>query len=130
MSLNLSKSPLLATIVIVGLIAGTAPIAGYVDRPGAESPAVAAADKCDSCPREGTQDCCKVTGVCAEAARNGGDASTCASGGACAGEAACPAGAAKATAGKTCPSAQAACPNAAAAAEGGCGAGGPCTRAQ
>jgi hypothetical protein len=59
----LSKSPILALVVVVGLAAGTALVAGYVDGPG-QGAAVTANSKCADCPRAGTEDCCKVTGTC------------------------------------------------------------------
>ena len=136
MSLKLSKSPLGATIVIVGLIAATALVAGYIDRPGSDSEVAAPADKCASCPREGTAECCKVTGVCAEEKCNAAEGSTCSSGGDCPSKATCTAGAEK-----PCSSAQATCSKeaatpgscpkaAAAAAQGGCCAAGGCAGAQ
>ncbi len=131
MSLNLSKSPLWATVVIVGLIAATALIAGYVDRPGTDSEVATAADKCASCPREGTAECCKVTGVCAEAKATGGDGSTC-SDGDCPSKAECAAEKTCSSTEKTCSkeaSACGSCPKAAAektcsSAQAGCSGGG------
>jgi hypothetical protein len=64
MKLNLSTSPLFAVLVIVGLAAGTALLAGYVDKPNQAAQANAEG-RCDGCPRLNTDACCKVTGVCA-----------------------------------------------------------------
>jgi hypothetical protein len=66
MSVNFSKSPVWIVAVIVGLIAATALVAGYVDRPGTPAKVATADDKCASCPRAGTAECCQVTGTCAE----------------------------------------------------------------
>jgi len=128
MSLNLSKSPLWATIVIVGLIGATALVAGYVDRPGTETEVAAADGKCASCPREGTPECRKARE--AEACQK----ACCSADGACPSQAGCAAEAAKACSSDqaTCmkeAGSPATCPKAAAAAAGGCG-GAPCTRAQ
>lgn len=51
----LSKSPILILVVLAGLVAGTALVAGYVDRPNQ------APGKCLRAPLE---DCCAVDGVC------------------------------------------------------------------
>jgi hypothetical protein len=58
MQLNVSKRPILAILVLVGLAAATVVVAGYVDKPG-QTAQVAAQDKCSACPRQGTEDCCK-----------------------------------------------------------------------
>jgi hypothetical protein len=63
MKLSLSKSPILVTLVIVALAAGTALVAGYVDQPS-QSRKACAASKCVDCPREGADTCCEATGVC------------------------------------------------------------------
>ena len=120
MSLNLSKSPLWATIVIIALIAGTALIAGYVDRPGTESQVTAADGKCDSCPLEGTPECPKVTGKCPKSECSADDA--CPSKAGCAAEAEKTCSAAEATCTKEAAS-PASCPMAAAEAGGCCGGG-------
>ena len=120
MSLNLSKSPLWATIVIIALIAATALVAGYVDRPGTESQVAAADGKCDSCPLEGTPECCeaKEDGTCPKPCCSAdGDAPTCAAGA----EKACSLD--QATCSKEAGS-PASCPMAAAAAAGDCCGGG------
>jgi len=137
MSLKLSKSPFGATIVIVGLIAATALVAGYIDRPGNDSEVAAADDKCASCPRAGTEECCKVTGVCAEGGCTGAEGATCSSAGDCSSKMApCAAGAekpcssAQATCSKEAPASES-CPKApAAAAQAGCCAAGGCTGAK
>lgn len=125
---SLSKSPLFATLVIVGLAAGTALVAGYVDKPN-QAAQMAAEDKCDGCPRLNTDACCKVTGVCA-------DPQTCT--GSCieGTSEAKPAGCCPSTTQTACPKtageARAACPMMAGQegqAEGCCGAG-ACTRAE
>ena len=82
MSVNFSKSPVWMIAVIVGLIAATALVAGYVDRPGSETQVAAAADgKCATCPKAGTEDCCKVAGTCTKGSCEAdGAASTCTAG--------------------------------------------------
>jgi hypothetical protein len=125
---SLWKSPPFATLVIVGLVAGTALVAGYVDKPD-QAAQMAAEDKCDGCPRLNMEACCKVTGVCAEP-------QTCT--GSCIEETseAQPAGCCPSTAQAVCPvaagEAQATCPMRAGQegqVEGSCGAAG-CTRAE
>lgn len=64
MKANLSKSLILAVLVIGGLAAGTGLLAGYVDGPNT-APQAAVEAKCDGCPRLNTDTCCKVAGVCA-----------------------------------------------------------------
>lgn len=60
MSSSMTKSPIWATAVIVGLVAATALVAGLVDRPGANAQATSVQSKCDGCPLEGTPQCCKA----------------------------------------------------------------------
>ena len=62
----MSKSPILALVVVAALAAGTALIAGYVDGPN-QSVQTTADAKCTECPKAGTETCCKVSGTCAEA---------------------------------------------------------------
>ncbi len=57
--MNLSKSVVLALIVVAGLAAGTALVAGYADKPSAPAQ-VACPDKCDDCPLQGTDACGKT----------------------------------------------------------------------
>jgi len=66
MSVNFSKSPVWMVAVIVGLIVATALVAGYVDRPGTTAQVATADGACGSCPKAGTEECCKVTGTCAD----------------------------------------------------------------
>ena len=63
MRLTLSRSPIVALVVIAGLAAGTALLAGYVDKPS-QGTAVTTHGKCDGCPKTGTEACCKVGGAC------------------------------------------------------------------
>ncbi|UCD52960.1 MAG: hypothetical protein JSW27_10040 [Phycisphaerales bacterium] len=131
MSVSFSKSPVWMVAVIVGLIVATALVAGYVDRPGGQTQVAAADGECSSCPKAGTEECCKVTGTCAKGTCSADGASTCAAAaGTCAQEAAtagtCPAtGAVMAqpadSTGATCPIK--------AAAESGC-AGSQCPSTQ
>lgn len=60
MSRNLTKSPILLTAVIVGLVAATALVAGYVDRPSGDAQIAAAQSQCEGCPAAGTDQCCKA----------------------------------------------------------------------
>jgi len=64
MRANLLKSIIPAVVVIAGLAAGTGLLAGYIDGP-AKAPQAAVEAGCDGCPLLNTDDCCKVTGVCA-----------------------------------------------------------------
>ena len=64
MKADLSKSLILAVLVIAGLAAGTSLLASYVDGPIA-APQAAIEAKCADCPRLNTDTCCKVAGVCA-----------------------------------------------------------------
>lgn len=62
----MSKSPVIALVVVAALAAGTALVAGYVDGPN-QSAQVTADSKCDGCPKAGTEACCKVGGACEKA---------------------------------------------------------------
>jgi hypothetical protein len=112
MKLSVSRSPILVVLVIAGLAAGTALVAGYVDQPS-QAQQVAAQAKCSDCARQGTETCCQVTGVCAEAQVHANATSQ----GPCAGceqkaqAACCPALAGDSEAPGCCPAA-AACPHA------------------
>lgn len=119
MSVNLSKGPIWAVAVILGLIAATALVAGYVDRPGSGTQVAAAkADgggcpaktDCAACPAKGTDACCKEAGACAACPES------------CPKECCCADAAASWAAGATCPMK-------AAAATGNCS-GGQCPAAQ
>lgn len=113
MSMNLSRSTIGIMAVVVGLIAATALVAGYVDRPGTCSrTAVAAKGDCAACPAKGTDECPKEAGTCP--AEDG----TCPMDACCGGSAAA-----------SCPVAKTAnagsgCPMKAAATAAPCGAGG------
>ena len=72
MKLHLSKSPVFAFVVIAGLAAATALVAGYVEKPN-DATQVAADSKCSGCPLLDTPECCKVTGVCANPESCSGD---------------------------------------------------------
>ncbi|MCU0913451.1 MAG: hypothetical protein MUC88_02675 [Planctomycetes bacterium] len=65
--MSLSKSIILASIVVVGLAAGTVLVAGYVNKPSTPAP-VACPGDCDGCPWQGTDACCKTDkpGCCAK----------------------------------------------------------------
>jgi len=63
MKLNLSSSPIIAVVVVASLAAGTALVAGYVDKPDGTAQAVDS--KCGDCARLDSETCCKVTGACA-----------------------------------------------------------------
>ncbi len=122
MKLNLLKSPIFAVLVIVGLAAGTALVAGYVDKPNQ-----AAENKCDGCPRLDTETCCKVTGVCADPQTCTG---SCIEGTSEAKPAGCCPGMAQTGCAMTAGETQAACPMMAGQeVESPCGAGG-CTQAE
>ena len=118
MSMNLSKSPIWMVAVIVGLVAATALVAGYVDRPGTATQVAAADSKCASCPLAGTEECPKEAGTCPAGTETCPKAACCAETAA----ATCPAGAG--TCAQTADSAASTCPMKAAAASG-C-AGGQC----
>ena len=113
MSMKLSRSTIGMMAVVVGLIAATALVAGYVDRPGTCSrSAVAAKGDCGGCPVKGTEECPKEAGMCP--AEDG----TCPMGACCGGSAT-----------GSCPVAKTAdagpgCPMKAAVAAAPCGAGG------
>jgi len=65
MSMKLSKGTIGMVAVIVGLIAVTALVAGYVDRPGTCSrSAMAAKGDCGGCPVKATDECPKEAGAC------------------------------------------------------------------
>ncbi len=65
MSANLPRSPVWIIAIIVGLIAATALVAGYADRPGISSrTAVANRGDCAACPAKGTDECPKEAGMC------------------------------------------------------------------
>jgi hypothetical protein len=130
MSVNLSKSPIWMVAVIVGLIAATALVAGYVDRPGTQTQVAAADSQCASCPLAGTEECCKEAGTCPKTSCSADDAaSTCAAGVAtCAQKAAATGSAGAAVMAQTDGSAGATCPMKAAAASG-CS-GGQCPATQ
>jgi hypothetical protein len=59
MKLSLSRGPIFVVLVIAGLAAGTALVAGYVDKPDQAAP-VCAEDQCGGCPMAGT-DLCPMT---------------------------------------------------------------------
>lgn len=63
---QLLKSPFLALVIVAALAAGTALIAGYVDRPGSNAQGVADS-QCVDCPKAGTEACCKVGDACPKA---------------------------------------------------------------
>lgn len=73
MPMNLSKSVILALVVVAGLAAGTALVAGYMDKPSAPAQ-VASQSECDGCPLQGTGACGK-----AETSAGGDQANVCAS---------------------------------------------------
>jgi hypothetical protein len=62
----MSKSSILAVVVVAALAAGTVLVAGYVDgpNPGAQ---VAADSRCGGCPKAGSEACCKVGDACEKA---------------------------------------------------------------
>lgn len=62
----MSKSPILALVVVAALAAGTALLAGYVDGPN-QNAQVTAASRCDGCPKAGTEACCKTGDACPKA---------------------------------------------------------------
>ena len=149
MKLSFSKGPLLAVLVVAALAAGTVLVAGYVDQTN-QAEKVSADGKCSACPRAGTAECCKVTGVCAEdkactACEAGAACTTCeekAQTASCpvtaaqvAAQASCPVAAAQGAAQACCPAegaTQACCPATAAAAtpQACCGTDGCCTEAK
>jgi hypothetical protein len=66
--MNLSKSTILTLIVVAGLAAGTALVAGYADKPSAPAQ-VACQSACDGCPLQGTDACgaAEKSGACDQA---------------------------------------------------------------
>lgn len=94
-------NPFLVVVSIVALAAGTALLAGSLDKPS-RTTAVMPDGKCTDCPREGTPLCCKVAGSCwgheAEGAASAcgkgvcGDAASAGCGGAKSKVACCPGG--------------------------------------
>ena len=66
--MNLSKSTILTLIVVAGLAAGTALVAGYADKPSAPAQ-VACQSECDGCPLQGTDACvaAEKSGACDQA---------------------------------------------------------------
>ena len=89
MNKSLWKSPIFAAVAIAALAAGTALVAGYVDKP-IQATQVAAEGKCSDCPRLNTEECCKVTGTCANPQTCAGDCLAEAGAGSCAGKQAGP----------------------------------------
>ena len=89
MTNSLWKSPILAAVAIAALAAGTALVAGYVDKPGTAAQ-VAAEGKCGDCPLLNTEECCKVTGTCANPQTCEGDCLAEAGAGSCGGKQAAP----------------------------------------
>jgi hypothetical protein len=57
--MKLSKSVVVALVVVAGLAAGTALVAGYMDKPSAPAQMACETD-CDGCPLQGTEACCKA----------------------------------------------------------------------
>ena len=82
MTKSLWKSPIVAAVAIAALAAGTALVAGYVDKPN-QATEVAAEGKCGECPRKNTEECCKVTGTCANPDNCEGDCLAEAGAGSC-----------------------------------------------
>lgn len=79
MKLSLSKSPILAGVVVAALAAGTALIAAYAEKPG-DAVNVAADSPCNGCPAQGTEACCQAqAGDCcgAEQCASACEKSTC-----------------------------------------------------
>lgn len=68
MSLDSSKKAILLAGVIVGLVAATALVAGYVERPGQAAGIAANEHNCGGCPLAGTDVCCraKCQGECGD----------------------------------------------------------------
>jgi hypothetical protein len=61
MSLDSSKKAILLAGVIVGLVAATALVAGYVERPGQAAGVAANEHNCGGCcPLAGTDACCRA----------------------------------------------------------------------
>ncbi len=57
--MSLSRSVVFALIVVAGLAAGRALIAGYADKPSAPAQ-VTCPGQCDGCLLQGTDTCCKT----------------------------------------------------------------------
>ena len=134
MTKSLWKSPIVAAVAVAALAAGTVLVAGYVDKP---SPAthLAADGKCSDCPLQNTEECCKVTGTCANPDNCAGDCLAEAGAGSCGDkEKACcegtPEGAPACCGQEKAPSG--ACPisGAEGPAQSPCGSGGACTLAK
>lgn len=97
MSTTLTKRPIWIAVVVVGLVAATALVAGYADKPTPEAQSTSVQDKCDGCPLQGTPACCKVAekGCCTESAVGAPADSqcqsdkTCKKGGGCGGGSGC-----------------------------------------
>ena len=56
--MNLSKSTILTLVVVAGLAAGTALVAGYADKPGQPATMICQSE-CGNCPLQGTDACCQ-----------------------------------------------------------------------
>jgi hypothetical protein len=52
-------SLILVVVAVAGLMAATAFVSGYVDKPSEAAPATAVS-QCDGCPLQGTDSCCKA----------------------------------------------------------------------
>ena len=81
MKSSLKQGPIVAVLIIAFLVAGTALVAGYGERP-AENPQVAAQSECGACPLRGTEFCCKAEeGACCrtKACASGAEPSACGS---------------------------------------------------
>ena len=59
MKLSLSKSPILAVVVVAALAAGTVLVAGYAEKPN-DAVKVAADSPCNGCPAQGAEACCQA----------------------------------------------------------------------
>ena len=79
--MTLFKSTILIVIVVAGLAAGTAIVAGYGDKPN-PCPQGACQVPCDGCPLQGTDACCKAgtpgCDACAKACASPCSKTTCA----------------------------------------------------
>jgi len=109
--MSLSRNVILALIVVAGLAAGTALVAGYADKPSAPAQ-MTCPGECDGCPLQGTDACCKT-----QPSNDGAGARACAK--------CCPAPACEERSASCCPqeAAPACCPMSG----GGCGLG-PCAK--
>jgi hypothetical protein len=79
--MTLSRSIILI-LVVAGLAAGTALVAGYGDKPSpGPGPQAACQAQCDDCPLQGTDDCCKAQapgcGACGKACASPRAETTC-----------------------------------------------------